>query len=393
MFESGVRIVDGNVMTASEKKRVLLITKGLPATDRRAWSGIPFSIKRQLEKEFTVVDYCINRRASWIALAKTFFYRKCLKSFVSIQLLKSFAKNESKAVDKIIKKTKCDCVLTTDVSSAGAVAYSKSEVPIIFFSDCIVEDMIDYYWFNVCGSIAHEMNDVLKMAFEKCSTIVLTSNWAKNGAVKTYGIPEGKIRVFPMGANLEVDGIHQEKHDTISLLFVGVDWERKGADIAIECVRKLNEMDCNHQYILHLVGCNPPEEICDTYVKVYGFLNRNNPQERELLEKLRRNADFFILPTKAECAGIVFCEASAYGIPSITYDTGGIGDYIINDFNGYRLPLGSDGAAFARKIIEYVNDNDKVSQMKVNARNLYEKELNWNSTGEKLRRLINESSR
>ena len=28
MFESGVRIVDGNVMTASEKKRVLLITKG-----------------------------------------------------------------------------------------------------------------------------------------------------------------------------------------------------------------------------------------------------------------------------------------------------------------------------------------------------------------------------
>ena len=375
-------------MSIANKKTILLITKGLPATDRRCWSGIPFSIRNQMEKEYNVVDYCINRKASIIALVKTFIYRKCLKSFLSIQLLKSFAKKEAKNVDKLIEKTNCDCVLTTGVTSAGAIAFSQSKVPIVFFSDCVVENMFDYYWFNVRKPIEHEINDVLKMALKKSTSIVMTSNWAKQGTIDYYGIPEKKISVFPMGANLEVDDFHHEKHDGINLLFVGVDWERKGANVAIDCVSELNKMDTTQKYTLHLVGCNPPVEISNSNVKLYGFLNRNNPQERDLLDELRANADFFILPTKAECAGIVFCEAAAYGLPSITYDTGGVGDYVINDFNGYRLPLGSDGASFAQKILEYVNDNDKVSQMKENARKLYESELNWNSTGEKLRSLI-----
>lgn len=378
-------------MADSDKKTVLLITKGgFPATDRRAWSGIPFSLRQQLEKQFNVVDYCINRKVSLLALVKTFVFRNCLKSFVSIQLLKPFAKKESKAVDKLINKTKCDCVLATDVSSAGAIAYCNSFIPFVLFIDCVVEDMIDYYWFNVRKPIAQEMNTVLKKAMDNCAAIALTSNWAKNGAMNSYEIPENKIRVIPMGANLEVNDFHHEKHEGINLLFVGVDWERKGADIAIECVRCLNETDHNHRYTLHLVGCNPPRNISSSDVKLYGFLNRNLPQERDLLEKLRANADFFILPTKAESAGIVFCEACAYGLPSITYDTGGVGDYVINDYNGYRLPLGSDGKEFARKIIEFVNDSDKVSLMKANARRLYEDKLNWNSTGEKLRSLISE---
>ena len=160
-------------MADSDKKTVLLITKGgFPATDRRAWSGIPFSLKQQLEKQFNVVDYCINRKVSLLALVKTFVFRNCLKSFVSIQLLKSFAKKESKAVDKLIKKTKCDCVLATDVSSAGAIAYCNSFVPIVLFIDCVVEDMIDYYWFDVRKPIAQEMNAVLKKAMDNCAAIV-----------------------------------------------------------------------------------------------------------------------------------------------------------------------------------------------------------------------------
>lgn len=45
--------------------------------------------------------------------------------------------------------------------------------------------------------------------------------------------------------------------------------------------------------------------------------------------------NFLLLPTIAECAGIVFAEASGYGIPSITYDTGGVGTYVIDGINGF----------------------------------------------------------
>ena len=51
------------------------------------------------------------------------------------------------------------------------------------------------------------------------------------------------------------------------------------------------------------------------------------------------SSDILLLPTQAECAGIVFVEASAYSMPIFTHDTGGISNYVINGINGYRLPL------------------------------------------------------
>ena len=118
-------------------------------------------------------------------------------------------------------------------------------------------------------------------------------------------------------------------------------------------------------------------EKCDFSEKIYGFLNRNIPEQQELLISLREKADIFILPTQAECAGIVFCESSAYGIPSITYDTGGIGDYVINGENGYRLPIGASGKEFARVIMDLVNSPGKLNEMRKNAKEMYSKELNW----------------
>ena len=35
--------------------------------------------------------------------------------------------------------------------------------------------------------------------------------------------------------------------------------------------------------------------------------------------------------------------------PVITYDTGGVGNYVINGLNGYRLPLSSDAKDFRIK--------------------------------------------
>lgn len=126
----------------------------------------------------------------------------------------------------------------------------------------------------------------------------------------------------------------------------------------------------------------PPRKLNNEHIKIYGFLNRNIPEQQELLISLREKADIFILPTQAECAGIVFCESSAYGIPSITYDTGGIGDYVINGENGYRLPIGASGKEFARVIMDLVNSPGKLNEMRKNAKEMYSKELNWNHLGD-----------
>ena len=373
-----------------EKKKILLVTYDLPASDRRSWSGISYSVKKELEKEFTVYDYCINVKKSFLAMIKVFYYRYVKKSNISIKLLRPLAKTLSKTVDKISRDKKCDCVVVMGAQSSGAISYSESKVPKLFFSDCVITQAVDYYWFGVDKKVVEEYYDVQKKALVNSSAVILNSNWAKAAAIDEYGTSADKITVIPLGANVEVNDFRNEHHEGINLLFNGVDWKRKGGDIAVECVEKLNKLDPASKYTLHIVGCNPPGVTDDEHIKIYGFLNRNIKEERELLDHLRENADFFILPTHAECAGIVFCEACAYGIPSITFDTGGVGDYVRNDINGYRLPVGSSAEDFAKKIIEYVSDSKKTEELQRNARYMYETELNWKVIVEKFRKLINQ---
>lgn len=193
-----------------------------------------------------------------------------------------------------------------------------------------------------------------------------------------------------MGASVDTKEFKKQKHDPniVNLLFVGVDWVRKGGEIAVECTKLLNEKDPSKKYILHFVGCNPPYQIKDEHIKFYGFLNRNIPEQAQLMISLREQADLFVLPTRAECAGIVFCESSAYGIPSITFDTGGIGDYVINGENGYRLPMGSKAEDFANKIFEILSDSEKLEYMQKKAAEMYNERMNWDSLGDRLKELI-----
>lgn len=140
------------------------------------------------------------------------------------------------------------------------------------------------------------------------------------------------------------------------------------------------------------MGCEIPENdkkiVNPEVVITYGFLNQNDVDGMKLLNKLYRLADFFLLPTKAECAGIVYGEASAYSVPIITYDTGGVGDYVINGKNGYRLPPTATAEDFAKKILSIVQNPLEWDSLQKNTRNIYEEDLNWSVFGKKLWNVI-----
>ena len=112
------------------------------------------------------------------------------------------------------------------------------------------------------------------------------------------------------------------------------------------------------------------------YVDFIGFLNKNKEEEYRKFIQIISSSDIFILPTKAECAGIVFAEASAYGLPIFTYDTGGVGNYVINEINGYRLPLKCNANEFSEQIKDCVTTK-KLDQMHKTAVILYKERLNW----------------
>ena len=61
---------------------------------------------------------------------------------------------------------------------------------------------------------------------------------------------------------------------------------------------------------------------------------------------------------------------------------------MINGINGYRLPITADAVEFADKIHFIIQTPGMLDSLKAGARNLYDKEFNWNIFGEKLRNII-----
>ncbi|MBL0181104.1 MAG: glycosyltransferase family 4 protein [Chitinophagaceae bacterium] len=120
-------------------------------------------------------------------------------------------------------------------------------------------------------------------------------------------------------------------------------------------------------------------------VTVIPFINKSVKEEADRLYNILLQTDFLLLPTRAECAGIVFCEASAFGIPSITTDTGGVSTYVQNGINGFTLPISSGAEAYADKILDLYSKEDAYRQLCISSRNKYDATLNWDAWGASFR--------
>jgi glycosyltransferase involved in cell wall biosynthesis len=170
------------------------------------------------------------------------------------------------------------------------------------------------------------------------------------------------------------------------LLFLGVEWDRKGGDITLETFRLLKQKGVSPH--LHIIGCVPPHDVSnEKNITVIPFLDKNKPKEFQQLHKIFLETDFLMLPTRAECAGVVFSEASAYGIPSITTDTGGVSTYVKNGMNGFAFPLQSGADVYAEKINELLADNEAMQNLKHSAIKYYEKKLNWDNWGKRFQEI------
>jgi glycosyltransferase involved in cell wall biosynthesis len=176
--------------------------------------------------------------------------------------------------------------------------------------------------------------------------------------------------------------------DRCKLLFVGVDWIEKGADIAVETLEWLRRDGIQAE--LTICGCTPPKELDVPGLTVIPFLDKRKPAELARLQELYRDADFFLLPTRAESYGIAFCEASSYGVPSIGTATGGVPGVVTEGENGYLLPYSARGLDYAALIAEIYRDERRHEDLKRRSRRVFEERLNWDAWGTRAAGLINE---
>ncbi len=360
--------------------------------DKKSWSGINYYTYQQLKKYNEVEIFHFNwswRVREWLTMQKS-LNRRLFKKQTAVEFLKSYSKYFSRQLQKELKKRPVDILFVS--ASSQLIAYLETDIPVVYMTDATFQQLQGYYpyfsnlaKYNVAQGIALD-----KKAFQKTAHCMLASEWNKNSAIHDYGIDSGKISVVPFGANLDKIPVAADLTSTTSLqcrlLFLGVEWERKGGEIALQTFRLLKQKGNNPH--LHIIGCVPPHDLSgEKNITVIPFLDKNKPDDFSKLNTIFLETDFLLLPTRAECAGVVFSEASAYGIPSVTTDTGGVSTYVKNDMNGFTLSLQAGADDYAVKIGQLLADKDALQNLKLSARKYYEENLNWDQWGRRFQQI------
>ena len=374
--------------------KVGFLSLGDPA-DRKLWSGLmhfTFLALRQVAGEVEHVKLHRSRTVKFSERVVSRLRRSMNDSTGSSHsVLVSML--YGRGYRRAILASGCDIVFAPAASTI--IGYLRSPVPVIYLSDATFEVMKDYYdlFAGMHPVTRWEGNHVERRAISRSDAIIYASHWAARSAVQHYGVDPGKLRVIPFGANMDripdIESLRTGSADgRCRLLFVGREWSRKGGNIAYDTLLALRSRGIDAE--LTVVGCAPDKPLSHPALQIIRYVDKNDPEQMSLLSELYLNADFFLLPTRAECAGVVFCEASAYGLPIVSTDTGGVSTIVAEGINGFLLPLEAEAPAYAETIARLWNDPAAYQTMRKTARHRYETLLNWTAWGTEVRGLIDQ---
>lgn len=271
-------------------------------------------------------------------------------------------------------------------AAATELAFLRTSLPIVYLSDATFAAMIGYYpEFSALSRLSRwEGNQVEARAIARADAVIYASDWAARSARDNYGAPAAKLHVIPFGANLahapaRAEALAPRRDDgRCRLLFIGRDWQRKGGDIAVDALRRLRQMGIDAE--LTVCGARRPPTAAP-HVHCVPYLEKSDAARAASLAALYRAATLFFLPTRAECAGIVFSEAAAFGLPIVSTDTGGVATAVQDGVTGRLLPLSAGAADYARVIADLLADPLTLARMRTACRDAYEARLNWTAWG------------
>ncbi len=337
--------------------------------DKRSWSGTTYRMYKALSKEYDIIEMTFGRT----------LIEKGFDLIIRIITLNKYKRYPVLDIFKKIRLRKAikkypGITIFAPIASDITPMLKGLNCKIIYLSDTNYKDFGSFY---INNPITKKRDHIEQEALDIAQQIIFSSSWPIQTCISHYKISNSKINVVKFGSNLK-DEYREKQTPTkiVKLLIVGVDYYRKGFDLAIETVQSLNKQHSDKKFMLHIIGFSKPDNFSDGNIIFHGRLNKNNPDEENIICSIYKECDIFILPTIADCSPIVLCEASMFGLPSISFDVGGVKDYLQNNYNGVLLEKTRDIRKLDDAVMQILDSYTIYSN---NARKKYIDELNWDT--------------
>jgi glycosyltransferase involved in cell wall biosynthesis len=222
--------------------------------------------------------------------------------------------------------------------------------------------------------VAEVKRKFAQSVFFSASYLLPQSNYTRESLIRDYQVPEEKIRVLTPGVNLAMwpgrpsNQVSVEQSDrSMSILFVGGDFWRKGGDVLLKVAEREEFRECQFHFVTRAFPGDCPANV---------FVHTNVDANSRMLLELYQHADVFVLPTQADFAPTnSICEAMAMGLPVVSTAVGGIDENVIDGENGFIVPV-NDEESLAQRLTILRNNRDLRLQFGRNARTLAQSKFN-----------------
>jgi glycosyltransferase involved in cell wall biosynthesis len=365
------------------------------ARDISNWSGSGYYIARSLRDRSLHINYVggLTEKYANLFRVKQVLYKLLRQNYLRDRepfILKAYARQAQCQLAKIDH----DLIFSP---STHVIAYLATTQPVIFWSDATFAGMVDFYpeFSNLCAETLRNGHRMEQSALDKCKLAIYSSEWAAQSAIKNYQVDPDKVKVVQFGANIQCDRtitdiqniINRRSVTKCKMLFLGAYWWRKGGDIALKIAAELHKRGLDLE--LNLVGSSPSgNHLLPNYVNSLGFISKSSDRGKKKIDKLLAESHFLLLPTRAECYGVVLCEASSFAVPSISHKVGGVPSIIKDNINGKLFDLTAKIEDYCDYIQNLFTNYTEYKRMALDSFKEYELRLNWEVAGKTVKDLL-----
>ena len=238
-----------------------------------------------------------------------------------------------------------------------------------------------------------------RLAARRCTGLIYGSEWARADAMWRFNVAPEKVHVQPVGAAWAPQedeaaieaAVLARPRDRVDLLFVAKEWERKGGPLALEIARGLRASGLAVR--LNIVGVRPQLEPRDQeLVRMFGMLRRSEAAESEQLRALLLGSHFLVVPTLAECFGLVFAEAQAFALPPVSRAVDAVPSIVLDGETGIMQPREDGPEPYVRRMLAMLaGDRSAYTRMALAGRKHFRERLNWPAFGQGVARIVESS--
>jgi len=237
-----------------------------------------------------------------------------------------------------------------------------------------------------------------KNVLDGMQMIFTMSEYLRQSFINDFGQPAGKVFCIGAGININESVIQEianadnssKRYDTQEILFIGVDFQRKGGKCLLSAFRKVRSVF--PQAVLQIVGPSKPLEgfEAESGVVWNGFLNKNNPQESEKLTNIFNRVSLFVMPSIYEPFGIAPLESQLRSIPCLVSNRWALPEVVQEGKTGELVEPGNE-EMLAEKMIHLLRNPDILQTYGTAGKSWVLDHFLWNKVVDRLEVCLNRS--